>query len=147
MDKSSSLLQTIPPVGKSGPLIYFISSRVDMSSFIIYALVASMTSPRLCGGMLVTIPTAMPSDPFTSRLGKRHGSTLGSFSVSSKFGTKSTTSLSRSARIASCEIFCSLASVYRMAAAPSPSILPKLPCPSISGIPFLKSCVKTTSAS
>ena len=49
--------------------------------------------------------------------------------------------------MASCVIFCSRASVYRMAAAPSPSILPKFPCPSISGIPFLKSCVRTTSAS
>ena len=34
-----------------------------------------------------------------------------------------------------------------LAAAPSPSIEPKLPCPSISGMPFLKSCAKTTIAS
>ena len=39
------------------------------------------------------------------------GNTNGSFSVSSKFGIKSTTSLSKSARNASCVIFCSLASV------------------------------------
>ncbi len=147
MDSRSSLLQTMPPVGKSGPFTYFISSRVVMFSFSIYALVASMISPRLCGGILVTMPTAMPSEPFTSRLGNRQGRTLGSFSVSSKFGTKSTTSLSRSDKMASWVIFCRRASVYRMAAAPSPSILPKLPWPSISGIPFLKSCVRTTSAS
>ena len=36
-----------------------------------------MTSPRLCGGMLVAMPTAMPCDPLTNRLGKRAGSTCG----------------------------------------------------------------------
>ena len=36
------------------------------------------TSRRLCGGMLVAMPTAMPTDPLTSRLGKRAGSTTGS---------------------------------------------------------------------
>ena len=35
--------------------------------------------------------------------------------------------------------FSSLASVYRMAAAPSPSMEPKFPCPSTSVLPFLKS--------
>ena len=39
---------------------------------------ASMTSPRLCGGMLVAIPTAMPPPPLTSRFGNRAGSTTGS---------------------------------------------------------------------
>ena len=29
----------------------------------------SITSPRLCGGMLVAMPTAMPVEPFTRRLG------------------------------------------------------------------------------
>ena len=42
---------------------------------------------------------------------KAKGGTLGSFSVSSKLGIKSTTSLSRSARNASCVIFSSRASV------------------------------------
>ena len=41
-------------------------------------IVASMTSPRLCGGMFVAMPTAMPWLPLTSRFGKRAGSTLGS---------------------------------------------------------------------
>jgi hypothetical protein len=37
-----------------------------------------MISPRLWGGMLVAIPTAMPWLPFTNRLGKRLGRTTGS---------------------------------------------------------------------
>ena len=34
-----------------------------------------MTSPRLWGGMLVAIPTAIPVEPFTRRLGNRLGRT------------------------------------------------------------------------
>ena len=37
-----------------------------------------MTSPRLCGGMLVAMPTAMPPAPLTSRLGNCAGRTDGS---------------------------------------------------------------------
>ena len=144
---SSLLLITIPPVGKSGPGQSCISSSVVISSLSIYAHTASTTSERLCGGILVVIPTAIPSAPFTSRLGTLTGRTSGSFSVSSKLGTKSTTFLSRSARYTSCVNFFNLASVYRMAAAPSPSIEPKFPCPSTSAIPFLKSCESTTSVS
>ncbi len=76
--------------------------------------------------MFVAIPTAIPVVPFTRRFGNLAGSTVGSFSVSSKLGMKSTVSLSISA-IISIEILESLASVYRMAAAPSPSTDPKLP--------------------
>ncbi len=36
------------------------------------------TSPRLCGGMFVAIPTAIPAEPLTSRFGNRAGSTVGS---------------------------------------------------------------------
>ena len=36
------------------------------------------TSRRLCGGIRVAIPTAMPSEPFTSRFGKRAGRMTGS---------------------------------------------------------------------
>ena len=36
---------------------------------------ASITSVRLCGGMLVAMPTAMPDEPLTSRFGMRAGST------------------------------------------------------------------------
>ncbi len=49
----------------------------------ISATQASITSPRLCGGMLVAMPTAMPPAPLTSRLGKRAGSTTGSRSLPS----------------------------------------------------------------
>ena len=35
-------------------------------------------SPRLCGGMFVAMPTAMPLEPLTSSCGSRPGSTLGS---------------------------------------------------------------------
>ena len=40
---------------------------------------ASQTSLRLCGGILVAIPTAIPSDPLTRRFGNFDGSTVGSF--------------------------------------------------------------------
>ena len=58
---------------------------------------APVSSSRLCGGMRVAIPTAIPSEPFSSRLGRQDGSTSGSCSESSKFGWKSTVSLSMSA--------------------------------------------------
>ena len=59
---------------------------------------ASHTSPRLWGGILVAIPTAIPSEPFTRRLGNFEGSTVGSFREPSKLSMKSTVSLSRSKR-------------------------------------------------
>ena len=59
------------PVGKSGPLTNFINSGIVMSGLSICAQMPSMTSPRLCGGMLVAMPTAMPVPPLTSRFGKR----------------------------------------------------------------------------
>ena len=59
---------------------------------------APMTSRRLCGGILVAMPTAMPSVPFTSRLGKRQGRTSGSRAVPSKLGFQSTVDLSMSVR-------------------------------------------------
>ena len=95
----------VPPVGKSGPgtacsSARNFSSRVVLRSSIT-ASTPSMTSRMLCGGMLVAIPTAMPVEPFTSRFGNGAGSTTGSSVVSSKFGRKSTVSLSRSAIIAS----------------------------------------------
>ena len=60
---------------------------------------ASTISDRLCGGMLVAMPTAIPVDPLTRRFGTRVGRTTGSRSDSSKFGTKSTVSRSMSASI------------------------------------------------
>ena len=47
------------------------------------AIVASIVSLRLCGGMLVAMPTAMPEAPLTSRFGKREGRTSGSLRESS----------------------------------------------------------------
>ena len=46
-------------------------------------MVASTISVRLCGGIFVAMPTAIPSDPFTSRLGMRVGRTSGSISLPS----------------------------------------------------------------
>ena len=43
----------------------------------------SATSRRLCGGMLVAMPTAMPVVPLTSRFGMRAGRTTGSVLVPS----------------------------------------------------------------
>ena len=82
----------VPPVGKSGPLTYFIRSSEVASGFSIKASIALHTSLRLWGGMLVAIPTAIPDAPFTSKLGKRAGSTFGSLKVSSKFRVQSTVS-------------------------------------------------------
>ena len=59
---------------------------------------ASQTSLRLWGGILVAIPTAIPSDPFTRRFGNLDGSTVGSLREPSKLSMKSTVSLSRSRR-------------------------------------------------
>ena len=88
----------------------------------------STTSPRLCGGMLVAIPTAIPVPPFTRRFGKAEGNTVGSVCSLSYVGTKSTVSLSKSA-IRATPMPESLASVYRAAAGGSPSGVPKLPWP------------------
>ncbi len=74
------------PVGKSGAVMYSISPSTSISGFSIKAITPSIHSPRLCGGMLVAIPTAIPSEPFTSRLGKREGKTEGCIPVSSKVG-------------------------------------------------------------
>ena len=68
----------IPPLGKSGPFTCSSSCSAVISGVLIIAIVASITSPRLCGGMFVAMPTAMPVEPFTSRFGKRAGRTDGS---------------------------------------------------------------------
>src|SRR2546426_801521 len=61
--------QMKPAVGKSGPGTSAISSSSVASGFSISRIVASMISFRLCGGMLVAMPTAIPEEPCTSRLG------------------------------------------------------------------------------
>ena len=93
---------------------------------------AFTTSRRLCGGMLVAIPTAMPLEPLTRRLGILEGRTVGSCSRSSKLGWKSTVFRSMSSSIV-IAMRVSRASVYRYAAAGSPSTEPKFPWPSTSG--------------
>ena len=121
-----------PPVGKSGPFTIFRRSPIVVSGSSISATTALTISRMLCGGMFVAIPTAMPLDPLTSRFGSADGRTVGSSSRSSKFGAKSTVFLSMSLSI-SIAIVVSRASVYRYAAAGSPSTEPKFPCPSTSG--------------
>ena len=51
---------------------------------------AAATSRRLCGGISVAMPTAIPEVPFSSRLGRRAGRNAGSSSVPSKLGVQST---------------------------------------------------------
>ena len=70
--------QMTPPVGKSGPGMTSSRSSSVLSGSSISRMVASQTSAKLCGGMLVAIPTAMPFDPLTIRFGNRDGSTTGS---------------------------------------------------------------------
>ena len=75
--------QMVPPVGKSGPGTCSISPARSISGSSIIATRASQTSPRLCGGMLVAMPTAIPPEPFTSRFGNFDGRTRGSLYFSS----------------------------------------------------------------
>ena len=67
-----------PPVGRSGPGTNAIRSSSEASGCLSRCRAAATTSPRLCGGMLVAMPTAMPVVPFTSRFGNAAGSTDGS---------------------------------------------------------------------
>ena len=113
-------------VGKSGQGRCFISPAVVISGSSIIATAASIVSPRLCVGIFVARPTAIPDVPFTSRFGYRAGSMSGSLRVSSKFRRKGTVSFSISRSISSAS-GAMRASVYRMAAALSPSMEPKLP--------------------
>ena len=69
-------------VGKSGPFTRSInasksSSRVAVG-FSNAQKTPSATSRKLCGGMFVAIPTAIPAEPLTNRFGKRAGRTSGS---------------------------------------------------------------------
>ncbi|MOA61692.1 hypothetical protein D3C78_1868970 [compost metagenome] len=73
----------MPAVGKSGPGMNSISSSISISGLSISAMQALIDSVRLCGGMLVAMPTAIPAEPLTSRFGNRVGMTVGSSSFSS----------------------------------------------------------------
>ena len=98
------------PVGKSGPLINCINPSVSISLLSIYATQPSITSPKLCGGIFVAIPTAIPIVPLTRILGNLLGNISGSFSVSSKLSMKSTVFLFMSLVISRAS-FSNLASV------------------------------------
>ena len=65
-------------MGKSGAGMWSISCRTVMAGLRMSAFRPDTTSRKLCGGILVAMPTAIPEDPFTSRLGIRAGSTVGS---------------------------------------------------------------------
>ena len=67
-----------PPVGRSGPFTFLQSASIEVSGFSSRSRQASIASRRLCGGIDVAMPTAMPSLPFTSRLGNWAGTTTGS---------------------------------------------------------------------
>ena len=100
----------VAAVGKSGPLIYCINPSVVIFGLSINAITPSTTSFKLCGGMFVAIPTAIPEVPFNKSIGSLVGKTEGSSKEPSKLGTKLTVSQSISASIA-VVILCILASV------------------------------------
>ena len=72
-----------PPVGKSGPLTNESRSSPVASGFSMRCFTPLVISRRLCGGMFVVMPTAMPVAPLTSRFGSRAGRTSGCSSVPS----------------------------------------------------------------
>jgi hypothetical protein len=71
-----------PPVGKSGPWTRASSASSSSSELASgcsrYHCTPEATSRRLCGGIFVAMPTAMPELPLTSRLGIRLGRIVGS---------------------------------------------------------------------
>ena len=56
---------------------------IETFGFASTARIPAQTSRRLCGGRLVAMPTAMPSEPLQSRFGNRPGSTVGCIRLSS----------------------------------------------------------------
>ena len=88
------LPKTIPPVGKSGPLMSSIMVSKRQLGFLMRWIVPSMTSDKLWGGISVAKPAAIPFAPLISKAGKRVGNTVGSFNVSSKLNVNSTVSSS-----------------------------------------------------
>src|SRR6056300_1339712 len=123
-----------------------INPSISISLSSMYALIALILSVKLCGGILVAIPTAIPEAPLTSNPGILVGSTVGSFNESSKLSCQSTVSLSISESISSA-ILRIRTSVYRIAAGLSPSTLPKLPWPSTSMYRSDQSCAIRTMVS
>ena len=132
-----------PPVGKSGPGIsemrcLSFSPRESVTSsparcvFSISQMQPSTTSRRLCGGTLVAMPTAMPADAVDQEIRKRRGKNRRLFGR--------LVVVRREIDGLFVEIRHHVVGErlqprfrYRMAAGGSPSIDPKLPCPSTSG--------------
>jgi len=112
-----------PPVGKSGPLMCSSRSSIVASDskspikrrassvsgllscfwvccemgdlpFLIKEVMAAATSLRLWGGILVAMPTAIPSAPISKRFGSKAGMTVGSCCEASKLSAKGTVSFS-----------------------------------------------------
>ncbi|CPU66752.1 Uncharacterised protein [Mycobacteroides abscessus] len=71
----------MPPVGRSGPGTNRMSASRSASGCATRWRAAATTSTRLCGAMLVAMPTAMPDAPLTSRLGIAAGRTSGCWSL------------------------------------------------------------------
>ena len=80
-------------------MMCFRISPVVISGLSTSWMIALTTSRRLCGGMFVAIPTAMPDEPLTTRFGMPAGKTDGSSRESSKLGTLLTVFLSMSPNI------------------------------------------------
>ena len=97
MSRMPSTPSTNPPVGKSGPGMWRIRSSTLQSGSMASCRTPAATSRRLWGGTFVLMPTAMPLEPFTSRLGNFAGSASGSARWPSKLGPNSTVSFSMSA--------------------------------------------------
>ena len=68
-----------PPPGKSGPGISASTSSMPIFGSRSTATAAAATSRRLCGGISVAMPTAMPDAPLSSSIGRRAGSSRGSW--------------------------------------------------------------------
>ena len=68
-----------PPPGKSGPGICDINSSCEIFGLRIIATAALATSVKLCEGISVAIPTAIPDAPFNKTKGKRPGNKRGSW--------------------------------------------------------------------
>ena len=97
----ASLPKITPPVGKSGPFIICINCSSVVFGSSINFIIPFITSVKLCGGIFVAIPTAIPEEPFINSVGIFEGNTAGSWSLSSKFGIKSTVFFSISVNISS----------------------------------------------
>ena len=78
-----SIPNIVAPVGKSGPFISSINSSNVVSGLSIILIIPFITSVKLCGGIFVAIPTAIPDEPFTNKAGILAGNTVGSCNLSS----------------------------------------------------------------